>query len=157
MALRQFFSIKVAKSDIVIDAGANIGQFTDYLCKSGATVYSFEPNPFAFEVLKDKFAKTPNVHCLPNAISDDSGMMKLYFHQNSDQDELHYSTGSSLLSVKKNILTDKYINVEVIDICAFISSLNQRIRILKMDIEGEECKVLKKIFETQIFDIIFFY
>ena len=153
-ARKQLFSIKLGKTDIAIDCGANVGNITQHLCKSGATVYCFEPNPYAFEVLQDRFSNMQNVHCIPKGVSDKKSMMKLYLHENSDKDEVHWSTGSSLLNFKGNVLNDKYVEVEIIDLCEFIESLNYRVRILKMDVEGVECEILKKIICSGVIDKI---
>jgi FkbM family methyltransferase len=71
-------------------------------------------------------------------------------HENSDEDEIRWSTGSSFLDFKGNILKDKYCEVETIDLCEFIESLNCNVKILKMDVEGVECKILKKMINTGI-------
>jgi len=153
-ARREFFSIKLKKTDIAIDCGANVGKVTKHLAKSGATVYAFEPNPHAYKVLQDKFSNMQNVHCIPKGVSNKKGKMKLYLHENSDKDEVYWSTGSSLLDFKGNILTDKYVEIEIVDLCEFMEILNHRIRILKMDVEGVECGILKKIINTGIIDKI---
>jgi hypothetical protein len=78
--------------------------------------------------------------------------MKLYLHENSDEDEVLWSTGSSLLDFKGNVLREKNVEVEIIDLCEFIESLNHRIRILKIDIEGVECRVLAKMIGTGVIE-----
>jgi FkbM family methyltransferase len=153
-ARKQFFSIKLRKADIAIDCGANVGDITQHLCKLGSTVYCFEPNPYAFKVLKDRFSNMHNVHCIQKGVNDKNILAKLYLHENSDKDEVYWSTGSSLLDFKGNVLSDKYVEVEVIDLCEFIESLNHRVRILKMDIEGVECAILRKIINSGVIDKI---
>jgi len=153
-ARKQFFSVKLGKGDIAIDCGANVGNITKHLCRSGATVYSFEPNPYAFKVLQDRYSNMQNVHCIPKGGSDKKSRMKLYLHENSDNDKVYWSTGSSLLDYKGNVLTEKYVEVEIIDLCEFIESLNHRVIILKMDVEGVECGILKKIINTGVIDKI---
>ncbi len=155
-ALKKLFAIKLNRTDIAIDCGANVGDITEHLSKSGATVYAFEPNPHAYMVLQDRFSNKGNVHCFQKAVSDKNDTMKLYLHENSDKDEVYWSTGSSLLVFKGNVLPDKYVGVEVVDICEFIENINHRVRILKLDIEGVECKVLKKLIYTGVIDKIDF-
>lgn len=147
-ARRQLFSVKLKKTDIAIDCGANVGEITQHLCKSGATVYAFEPNPYAFEKLRSRFSHTQNVHCIQKGVLDRNDTEKLYFHEHSDKDELHWSTGSSLLDFKGNILKDKYIEISVIDLSEFIRSLNSRVRLLKIDVEGVEVPIVKKLIKT---------
>lgn len=149
-AKRELFSIKIQKEDIAIDCGANVGEVTQHLCKTGAIVHSFEPNPYAFEKLKKRFANNSNVHCYQKGVFIKNDIMKLYLHEFSGKDELHWSGGSSLLDFKGNVLKDKYIEIQVIDLCEFIKSLNSKIRLLKMDVEGVECKIIKKLINTGI-------
>ncbi|MFC1736203.1 FkbM family methyltransferase [Candidatus Hydrogenedentota bacterium] len=148
VAQNKLLSVKLKKTDIAIDCGANVGGITRHLCKSRATVYSFEPNPHAFKVLHERFSSMQNVHCIQKGVSAEKGQMKLYFHENSDEDEVFWSSGSSLLDFKGNVRTDKYEEVEIIDLCEFIESLDSRVRILKIDVEGVECKILRKLINT---------
>lgn len=59
-----------------------------------------------------------------------------------------------MLDFKGNVLREKNVEVEIIDLCKFIESLNRRIRILKMDIEGVECRVLEKMIGTGVIEKI---
>ncbi len=149
-ARREFFSIRVKKGDVVIDCGANVGSITRHLSKSGADVYAFEPNPHAYKVLAQNFSGKRNVHCIPKGVSDQNSLMKLYLHEHSDENEVYWSQGSSLLDFKGNVLKDKYVEVPIIDLCEFIESLNRRVKILKLDVEGVECGILKKMIHTDI-------
>ena len=151
-ARRAFFAIPLAATDITIDCGANVGEVTQHLAESGATVHAFEPNPHAFAVLKERFADAENVHCHPRGVSVQDTTLKLYLHEHSDQDEVHWSTGSSILSFKDNVRTDKFVEVDIIDLVGFIGSLDRRVKILKVDIEGAECAVLTKLIDTGLID-----
>ena len=153
-ARRELLSINLTPSDIVIDCGANIGKVTKYLAKAGSTVYAFEPNPFAFEVLKNNLSSHRNVHCIQKGVSDENTVLKLYMHENSGQDEVKWSVGSSFLENKGNVLGNKYEEIEVIDFCEFIESLGSRVKIVKMDIEGVECKILQKLIDSGTIDKI---
>ncbi len=143
-------SIPMKPTDIAIDCGANVGLMTEIMARSGATVYAFEPNPAAFKVLQEKFKNTPNVHCLPKGVFDEPGSAPLFLHQNAEQNQVHWSTGSSLLAAKSNINKDNYVTIELVDLAAFISSLQTRVRILKLDVEGVECKILRRLISTGI-------
>lgn len=153
-ARQQLFAVKLKKSDVAIDCGANVGEITQHLCKSGATVYAFEPNPYAFKILKDKFSNAQNVYCFEKGVLDRNETRRLYFHEFSDKDEVHWSTGSSLLDYKGNILKEKYVEISVIDISEFIRSLNSRIKLLKIDVEGVECSIVKKLINTGVINKI---
>ena len=148
VAMNKLLAINLKPSDIVIDCGANVGDITSCLCKSGATVYAFEPNPFAFKVLTKRFEYNENVHCIQKGVLDRDCTMNLYLHEFAEQDMVHWSTGSSLLDFKSNIQKDKYVEVDVIDICSFILTLKSQIKLLKIDVEGVECSILRKIILT---------
>lgn len=145
-----FSDIKVKNGDIVIDCGANVGDITYYFSKLGAVVHAFEPNPYAYKVLKDRFSNQDSVYCYQQGVFNKNDHMNLYLHEHSDQDQLFYSTGSSLLDFKSNVLKDQYVEIEVIDLCEFIESLNSRVKLLKMDVEGVECLIIKELIETRL-------
>ena len=147
-ARRQLFSVRLAPGDIAIDCGANVGTVTEQLAKKGATVHAFEPNPHAFAELERRFASAEHVHCYQHAVSDVPGNLRLFLHERSDEDEVHWSTGSSLLSQKPNVRPDKFVEVEVIDLCDFIRSLPDPVKVLKMDVEGSEVAILEKLIDT---------
>src|SRR5262249_15428375 len=44
--------ISIKPGDCVFDVGANIGLFTLFAHQQGARVYSFEPNPYVYEIMK---------------------------------------------------------------------------------------------------------
>ena len=153
-ARRALARMKLRAGDIAIDCGANVGEITELLARRGATVYAFEPNSHAFAVLRARFSRVPSVHCFPMAVGVAYGRMKLYLHERSDEDEVFWSTGSSLLEFKSNVLREKYEEVEVVDLCAFIESLNRPVRVLKMDVEGVECAILRRLIDTGLVERI---
>jgi FkbM family methyltransferase len=147
-ARRSLLAVPLTAGDVAIDCGANVGEITAHLARSGATVYAFEPNPHAFAVLQARFAQRPNVRCLPQAVLDFNGVQRLFFHEHSDQDEVHWSTGSSLLDYKRNVLKHKFVDVAVVDLSEFIASLGGRVKLLKIDVEGVEAAILTKLIAT---------
>ena len=50
----------LGSDDICIDCGANVGVYSQLFAKYGSQVYSFEPNPVAFNILKKKTKKLKN-------------------------------------------------------------------------------------------------
>lgn len=133
---------------LALDCGANVGKITVLLAKTGATVHAFEPNPHAFAKLKEATASFPKVICHQKAVGAEPGHVKLYMHEHASQDPVYWSTGSSLLSYKGNVNTADYVEVECLDLCAFIESLGRPVNLLKMDVEGVECSILKKMIDT---------
>ena len=142
---RRLEALRLKPGDIAIDCGANVGHVTAILARSGATVYAFEPNPHAFEVLQKRFASTPGVVCLRKGVLDEAGSMKLYLHQNAGQDQVYWSQGGSLLDFKGNVNRETFVEVEIVDLADFILNLGRPVRVLKMDVEGVECRILKRL------------
>ena len=141
-------------NDIAIDCGANVGNITKQMAERGAVVYAFEPNPHAFKVLEEKFKNDHNVHCVNKGALDRNTKMPLYMHENSDQDEVYWSQGTSLLDFKGNVNKEKFVEVELIDLSEFIEKLGQRVKLLKMDVEGVEYEILNKLIETNVYKLI---
>jgi len=149
-ASRQRLFNKLKKNDIAIDCGANVGSITKMMAKNRATVYAFEPNPYAYKILKEKFGNDPNIYCINKGVLDREDSFPLYFHENSDLDEVHWSTGSSLLKNKKNIKCDKFTLVETVDLSEFIKNLSSRVALCKLDVEGVEVEIINKLIDTGV-------
>lgn len=135
-------------ADIAIDCGANVGNITAMMAKKGATVYAFEPNPYAFKKLKERFADFPNVHCVNKGVWNKNGIVKLYLHNLADKDQVLWSVGSSIFPFKGNVEKDNFINIEVIDLAEFISNLAAPVKAIKIDVEGTECDILERLIDT---------
>lgn len=134
--------------DIALDCGANVGDMAVVLARRGATVHAFEPNPHAFAVLRQRFAGNPNVHCHQAAVGVKAGRQALYLHENSLQDEVYWSNGSSLLAEKPNVSSERSVDVQVVDLVAFLRDLGRPVKVLKMDIEGAEVEVLNHMIDS---------
>ena len=150
------FFVSLSPQDICIDCGANIGEITLKLASKGSIVYAFEPNPYAYSVLCERTSSFENVKPINKGVLDKNDTMKLYMHEWSDQDEIEWSVGSSLLDYKGNVLSDKFVEIEVIDLISFIRELNRRVRVLKVDVEGVEYEILEKLIDENIYKKIDF-
>jgi FkbM family methyltransferase len=148
-ARRRLEAAGLKPGDLAIDCGANVGEVTARMRASGATVYAFEPNPEAFAALKKRFAGDAGVHCLQKAVLDEPGTVKLYLHQRAPENPLMWSVGSSLVGTKSNVSQDSFVEVEAVDLSEFILSLAQPVKVLKIDVEGVECRLLKRLLATE--------
>ncbi|QDV69544.1 Teichoic acids export ATP-binding protein TagH [Rosistilla carotiformis] len=137
---------EICPGDVAIDCGANVGIVTELMAQRGAQVHSFEPDPAAFEVLRQKFAGCENVHLHNQAVSNRSGTMRLYYREEHAIDPVKFSVGSTLHSGKSDVNLATYADVEVVSLSDFLQQFD-RIRILKLDIEGAECDVLDDLIE----------
>lgn len=142
----------IRSGEVFIDCGANVGKISKQALEAGAIVHAFEPNPFAFKALMDHLGSNSNFHGYQKAISNQKGKLFLYLHENSDQDEVHWSTGSSLLDYKSNVRADKSVEVEVESLTDFIDSLGSvNISVVKIDVEGAEVDILPDLIEKNYY------
>lgn len=121
----------------VFDIGANRGLWTAQLLSHHpkTTVHAFEPQPVCNSRLHEQYAGVPHVHIHNNAVSNTSGVFKLYFDQ----------AGSGLASLSKRELGhlgiefENSVDVTTVVLDDFLAA-NQigRIDILKLDVEGHE-------------------
>lgn len=143
--------IDIKSNEIAIDCGANIGDITNDMAKQGGTVYAFEPNPYAFNVLKERFKSNKNVICINKGVWDRNSKMQLYFHKEFNYtNPVHRSESSSIFPTKSNIDPSNSVDIEIIDLTEFIRGLKKRVKLLKMDIEGAEYDLLEKMISTDI-------
>lgn len=133
---------------LAVDCGANVGRVTTLLAARGAEVYAFEPNPHAFAVLSTRHAANRRVHCLENAVAASAGPARLHLHANAPADAVAWSTGSSLLESKPNVDPATFVEVETVDLDAFLASLRRDLQVLKLDVEGTEIEILERLLET---------
>ena len=135
------------RDSIVLDIGANIGIYTKLMAKTGAKVYSYEPNPFAFERLKENCKSFKNVNLFNKAVSNKDTKTKLFFHENHEADPFKWSTGSSIDSTKPNVSSD-YVEVDCVDIFKILEE--KRFDIVKLDVEGHEIEILNRIIDSNV-------
>jgi FkbM family methyltransferase len=135
---------------LAIDCGANIGSVTRAMARPGVTVYAFEPDPRAFEMLQSNFKENPNIILINKAVSDHYGTTKIYFNNRYSEDPIKWSTGTTLIVDKPHVDKDNFDFVETIDLADFVKKLDKPVTLLKMDIEGEEIKVLNKLIDSGV-------
>jgi FkbM family methyltransferase len=139
---------------IAIDCGANVGDISAMLAKTGVTVYAFEPNPFAFQKLMEKVGKLSNVTCINKGVWDRNTTTKLFFHKEAATNEAFWSFASSIFQSKGNVDPDHFVEIELVDLSEFIENLSRPVDLLKIDIEGAECEVLEKFLDKNLQNIV---
>jgi FkbM family methyltransferase len=131
---------------VAVDAGANIGIYSQFLsrCVSPAgVVHSFEPSPENFKRLRTATHKLSNVHVSQMAIGEHSGRSKLYISDRLNVDHRAYTTEKDArraLSIKMVALDDYF-------------KPSERVDLIKMDIQGYELHALrgaKRILEENV-------
>jgi len=143
----------IRPGDITIDCGANIGAVTHEFAIRGATVHAFEPDPWAFSQLANRFRQSANVHCHAAAVGANESDLELYRRPDFDADPAERSTGSSLYRAKVNVDPNGGIRVQQADLNSFIRGLKHRVRVLKVDIEGAEVPLLESMIEEKTIDL----
>lgn len=139
--------------DVIIDAGANIGDITSRCARSGAMVHAFEPNPHCFALLEKRFARTPNVKLHHAGVMDRQCSLMLESNRPNDRfDAFDSSLSSSFFSVKTGPV--ETVEIQCIDLADFIRNLGQPIALLKMDIEASEIPVLNRLIDTGMIDLV---
>jgi FkbM family methyltransferase len=125
----------------LVDVGANIGYYTTLFSRltgDKGKVISFEPSPLSFSIL-DKNARMnclKNVVIVQKALSNLTGIEKLYLSKTNPGDN---RLSSSIVEE-----TDKdrdIIEVEVVRLDDFYKE--DRIDLLKIDVQGAEMKVIE--------------
>lgn len=127
----------IKQGDIVYDIGANIGYYSiiaSNLVKNSGKVFSFEPEPTNFRLLKFNLKKNrcSNVICEPIAVSD--GPSETYLYLSEDNLGGH--------SIYKSDLKRKRLRVPQINIDKYPSAFSGKIDFVKIDTQGAEYKIL---------------
>jgi len=135
-AERQLLRSTLPAGAVVVDAGANIGIYSQFLSRCvGPTgvVHSFEPSPENFRRLQSATRKLANVRLSQAAVGECSGRSKLYVSDQLNVDHRTYETeGDSRPAVQIDVIAlDDYFKP------------GQRVDLIKMDIQGYELHALR--------------
>src|SRR6266513_5198708 len=135
-AERQLLRKILFRGAVVVDAGANIGIYSQFLSRCvGRTgvVHSFEPSPENFERLQFATRNLANVRLSRAAVGECSGRSKLYVSDKLNVDHRTYlADGDSRDAVPIDIVAlDDYFEP------------GQRVDLIKMDIQGYELHALR--------------
>lgn len=145
--------------DVVIDCGANVGDISARFLERGAEVIAFDPEPWAVERLRERFAGQPRFTLHAAAVGTSVGHVQLMRASNFSNNEALGSVKSTVVSGGRQIDEDEgnSISVEQIDFIAFLRDLIAKrgdIAFLKMDVEGAELDLLPAMDEAGVFDSI---
>lgn len=111
-----------------VDAGANIGIWTNFVAAKGFDVHAFEPSPRPYKYLAEN--TLPNVQTYNVALGDKEGVAEL---------NLHETLGNDGLVRKGKDFSGKTVKVEVIT----LDSLTlENVGLMKIDTEGYEVPIL---------------
>jgi FkbM family methyltransferase len=128
------FDVTVKPGDVVIDAGAWIGDFSAYAAAKGAEVYAFEPTTEIFCLLEETAAlnKPALIHPVKKGLGASETSVPLFIDGNP--------WGNSI-SIKRGA---KHETIDITTVDAFVSANNlPRVDFIKADIEGAERDMLR--------------
>ena len=133
---RRLLKTLLSAGDVAVDAGANIGIYSQFLSRYvglAGFVHSFEPSPENFERLQSAMRKLTNVRLCQAAVGECSGRSKLFVSDKLNVDHRAYaSEGDSRRAVPIDIIAlDDYFKP------------GQRVDFIKMDIQGYELHALR--------------
>jgi FkbM family methyltransferase len=131
--------LNLEKFVLILDVGANIGNHSLYFSKISKKVFSYEPNPNTYELLKFNTRNVPNINIYNIGISNKNEKKFL--------NESNFNIGdSSIVSsiekqdIKKDDITLHEINSFKLDDLQDFS--NEEISMIKIDVEGHELEVM---------------
>jgi FkbM family methyltransferase len=134
------FDVRVRKDDVVIDAGAWLGDFSAYAASKGALVYAFEPVNENYEILKKTAELNPS-KIVPVKMGLGGGDVDLVISLNVDGNSDAHS-----IIIKKSELTEK---IHITSIDGYVKENGiEKVDFIKADIEGAERDMLKGAVET---------
>jgi FkbM family methyltransferase len=139
----------VRPGDFCIDAGAHVGYYSCLMAMAGAKVLAIEPNPMHFAMLDGNVSNYPSILVSTDALGEiDSAPEGSPFYLPTEWDD----GCGTLYPVRNNA---KQINVPVARLDSILRLTTksfglpngQRIRILKLDVEGSELAALRGLGE----------
>ena len=139
------------QNSVVLDIGANIGNVSNFILeKKQCKIYAFEPNKFCFEVLARRFIDDDRIKTFNLAISNFSGLSKLYLHEKSRGiTDFDFIESSSLNNKKDNVSKTNSVEIMVEHISNILSKFSQ-IDLIKIDAEGSEYEIIPYLIDQKI-------
>jgi FkbM family methyltransferase len=131
------FDVTVKRDDIVIDAGAWIGDFSAYAASKAAIVYAFEPTKETFEWLQKTKALNNNIggqiYPVPKGLGDREYEVTIHIDKNN--------SGANSITKETNPDGEKA-SITTLDKFVEENKL-ERVDFIKADIEGAERDMLR--------------
>ena len=146
-----FYKSFLPKCRLIFDIGANDGRKTEVFTVLAAKVIACEPDPVNIEILHTRFRKSKQVVVEPVAVSDKEGTELLYIHHpGSELNTLNPGFKTILETDQKGRWKDpvQYSGNKITVKTQRLDSLIEkhgRPDFIKIDVEGSELKVLKRL------------
>ena len=137
---KKFLKKKLNKKKIiVIDIGANVGSYLDFIIKNFdyKKIYAFEPSIKAYNQLKNKF-NSKNIILENIALSNKKVKRKFYEYKLTSQSSFYKITSKK--NPFKNL--NNIYKIKTLKLDEYLNLKEKKIDICKIDIQGEELNVL---------------
>lgn len=132
----------VGPDDVCLDCGANVGLYTAFMARTGATVHAFEPDPLAYARLQERMEGARNVILHRAAVGVVDGCARLHRKAGCAEGRVAETESSSLLDESAKLDADSVEGeVEVIGLPRFIRRLPAPPQVVKLDVEGAEVAI----------------
>ncbi len=132
LAKYSFGDVSVAQGDVVIDVGANLGEFTLAVSHLASRVLAIDPDPNVQTALALNLQKLPNAEIFPLALSDTDGEVEFFV-----------STAEADSSIVK---PERFSNIIKVPACRLDTLVEnagiERVDFLKLEAEGWEPEIL---------------
>ena len=143
-------ALKEGKIDLVVDVGANSGQFYSLLrrqLKYGGKIFSFEPNPGMFNMLQDLKKHDPDWDIFSFALGASESTLSFNIYQDSKLSSFLDGTDKNSARFKDKFKIEKSILVSVKTLDSFFDERGEMPGVtsvfLKLDTQGFDLEVLK--------------
>lgn len=139
--------------DLAVDCGANLGTVTERLAATGADVVAFEPDPYAFAILQEKFGGHANVTLVQAAVGVGTGTVRLMRAENFEKNRKGASVKSTIIEAGRGIGAGEAFDVPLVDFPGFLRERGATVPLafVKMDIEGAELDILEAMQREALF------
>lgn len=138
--------LEIANIDLVLDVGANKGQFARQLFSTGYNqeIYSYEPLKSAFQQLANQSAKYPTWSVYNFGIGSQAGPAEIYVSENLYSSSILEVNRDSINAAPESRINRKEtIQLTTLKKVFFESQISKRRIYLKLDVQGYELEALK--------------
>lgn len=126
--------LEVPARGLVIDVGANVGEFSMAVAERGGRVYACEPDPGPYKCLEKNLYDFAGSQCFKVAFGEKNGILPFYISSRHNDSSF----------IKPETRSEKVEEIEVCTIDEFCSRENiKEISVLKVEAEGYEPEILR--------------